>query len=348
MTDKKKDRPFVFVRCLTFNHEAYIEDALNGFVMQQTNFPFVVTIVNDASPDNTKNVIEKFITNLCESSNIIHEQTSYADIIKATPKENPNCLLFILNLYENHFLKKSHRPYYQEYVDKAKYWAECEGDDYWIDPLKLQKQVDFLEANPECTCYAHNSLMLNTKTHEIGLFNDKLLCMHDYTLEQFITRDWFTPTQSLLFRKDAYNTFEDLPSFMHGDYSILLNILLRDGSYLHYENEIMSVYRSGGWASTHYKEQDLYRDFISLLSYYKDKSNHRCDEVFDKQINRQRQGLKQSNMYQRDIRQSRSLHVRIWHYLSRLCARIANVCGRYIYVEKRVCTPELPNIEPLR
>ena len=101
-------------------------------------------IVNDASPDNTKNVIKTFIKKICDSSSIQYEQTSYADIIKATPNNNSNCFLYVLNLYENHFLKKSHRPYYQEYVDKAKYWAECEGDDYWIDPLKLQKQVDFL------------------------------------------------------------------------------------------------------------------------------------------------------------------------------------------------------------
>jgi hypothetical protein len=172
--------------------------------------------------------------------------------------------------------------------------------------------------------------------------------MHDYRLEQFVTRDWFTPTQSLLYRRNAYNAFEDLPSFMHGDYSILLNILLREGSYLHYENEIMSVYRNGGWASTHFKEQDLYYDFISLLSYYKEKSNHRCDEIFDKQIDRQKQGLKQLDIYQKVLRRSRSLHVRIWHHLSLLCARIANLCGHCVYVEKRVYTPELPNLEPLK
>ena len=316
----------VAIHCLVYNHEPYLRDCLEGFVMQQTNFPFVAVIHDDASTDTSAAIIREY-------------ELKYPNIIKP--------------IYENENLYKKNKHLLRQIMNDAidatgaKYVAMCEGDDYWIDSLKLQKQVDFMENHLDCTCYAHNSLRLNTKTHEIELFNDKLLCMHDYTLEQFITRDWFTPTQSLLYRRDAYNTFADIPRFMHGDYSILLNILLREGSYLHYENEIMSVYRNGGWASTHFKEQDLYYDFISLLSYYKEKSNHRCDEIFDQQIDRQKQGLKQLDIYQKALRQSRSLHVRIWHYLSRFCSRIANIYGHYVYVEKRVCAPQNPNIEPL-
>ena len=298
MTDKKKDRPFVCVRCMTFNHEAYIEDALNGFVIQQTTFPFVVAIINDASTDKTKSVINEFVENNCiHNPEIDLRIEEYGTVLDVIVKDNPHCIFHIVHLNENHYRKKSKLPYFAKYENAAKYVAMCEGDDYWTDPLKLQKQVDFMENHLDCTCYAHNSLLLDTKTHEIGLFNDKLLSMHDYTLEQFITRDWFTPTQSLLYRKDAYSTFADIPGFMHGDYSILLNILLKDGAYLHYENEIMSVYRNGGWASTHFKEHDLYHDFMALLSYYKDKSNHRCDEVFNKQIDRQKQGLIQLDIY---------------------------------------------------
>lgn len=317
----------VAIHCLVYNHEPYLRDCLEGFVMQQTNFPFVAVVHDDASTDASAMIIREY-------------EEKYPNIIKPI-YEN-------VNLYKKN--KHRLRQIMNDAIDAtgAKYVAMCEGDDYWIDSLKLQKQVDFMENHLDCTCYAHNSLMLNTKPHEIGLFNDKLLSMHDYTLEQFITRDWFTPTQSLLYRRDAYNTFVDIPGFMHGDYSILLNILLREGSYLHYENEIMSVYRSGGWASTNFQENDLYQDFISLLSFYKDKSNHRCDEIFDKQIDRQKQGLKQLDIYQKVLRRSRSLHVRIWHYLSLLCARIANLSGHCVYVEKRVYTPELPNLEPLK
>ena len=321
-------KPLVAIHCLVYNHAPYLRDCLEGFVMQQTNFPFVAIVHDDASTDASAAIIREY-------------EEKYPDIIKPIYEAE--------NLYQKGgFTAINEVMNTAIEATGAKYIAMCEGDDYWIDPLKLQKQVDFMENHLDCTCYAHNSLMLNTKTHEIELFNDKLLCMHDYTLEQFITRDWFTPTQSLLYRRDAYNTFADIPGFMHGDYSILLNILLREGSYLHYENEIMSVYRNGGWASTHFKEQDLYHDFIALLSYFKEKSNHRCDDIFDQQIDRQKQGLKQLDIYQKVLRRSRSLHVRIWHYLSRLCARVANLRGRYIYVEKRVCTIDLPNIEQLR
>lgn len=320
-------KPLVAIHCLVYNHEPYLRDCFEGFVMQQTNFPFVAIVHDDASTDGSAAIIREY-------------EAKYPHIFKP--------------IYETDNQYSRRDGSLEKVMDDAinntgaKYVAICEGDDYWTDSLKLQKQVDFMESHSECTCYAHNSLMLNSKTHEIGLFNKKQLFMHDYTLEQFIARDWFTPTQSLLFRNDAYKAFEDLPSFMHGDYSILLNILLKEGTYLHYENEIMSVYRNGGWASTNFREQDLYRDFILLLCYYKNKSNHRCDEVFDKQIERQMLGVKQLDIYQRVLKQSRSLHVRIWHYFSRLCAQIANVHGCYIYVEKRICTPNLPNIEQLR
>lgn len=197
-SNQKQDCPLVFVRCLTFNHEAYIEDALNGFVMQQTNFPFVVTIVNDASPDNTKNVIETFIKKICDPLNIQYEQTLYADIIKATPSNNPNCLLFILNLYENHFQKKSHRPYYQKFVDKAKYWAECEGDDYWTDPLKLQKQVDFLEAHPEYSMCFHKVKVFSHNSKDISLYDH--LSEREYSAYEIYDR-WTIPTCSVLYNR---------------------------------------------------------------------------------------------------------------------------------------------------
>lgn len=220
---QKQDNPLVFIRCLTFNHESYIEDALNGFVMQQTNFPFVVTIVNDASPDNTKNVIERFITKTCDSANILYEQTSYANVIKAIPKSNAKCLLFVLNLFENHFQKKSHRPYYQEYVDEAKYWAECEGDDYWIDPLKLQRQVDFMETNLEYgLCYTDYNICnqfgdLTEVSHFIGGGAKPIL-----TFEEHLFRKGYIAPMTWLYRNDLYDAIkENIPKEIT-DYSYVL------------------------------------------------------------------------------------------------------------------------------
>lgn len=113
----------VCVHCPTYNHSLYIEDCLNGFIMQKTTFPFCVVIVDDASTDGNQEIIKQYAE-------------KYPDIIKP------------VLLQENHFSqKKSKRPYYSSYDEQSKYVAMCEGDDYWTDPLKLQKQVDFMEVN---------------------------------------------------------------------------------------------------------------------------------------------------------------------------------------------------------
>ena len=122
--DYKKDI-LVTVVSLAYNHEPYIRQCLEGFVMQKTNFAFEVLIHDDASTDGTADIIREY-------------ELKYPDIIKPIyQKENQYSKgVFI----EKTFLYPN---------AKGKYIAECEGDDYWIDPYKLQKQVDFLEANPD-------------------------------------------------------------------------------------------------------------------------------------------------------------------------------------------------------
>lgn len=207
MTDKKKDRPFVFVRCMTFNHEAYIKDALNGFVMQQTNFPFVVAIVDDASTDDNVKVIERFIKEHCECEADYIKEEIYGRVIKTTVKNNPNCILCAVLLYENHYRKKAKRPYYAQYEDAAKYIAMCEGDDYWTDPLKLQKQVDFMEANPEYVICCHRYKIYNQndgtwdKDYIHQLFDKSSNGFSFSNKENF--ENWATKTLTLLIRQDA-------------------------------------------------------------------------------------------------------------------------------------------------
>lgn len=128
-------KPLVVIRCITYNHEPFIRDALEGFVMQKTSFPFVAVVHDDASTDGTASIIREYAE-------------KYPNIIKPIYET------------ENQYSKRdgSLRRIMNEACDAtgAKYIAFCEGDDYWIDPLKLQKQVDFLEANPEYgMCYTN-------------------------------------------------------------------------------------------------------------------------------------------------------------------------------------------------
>lgn len=122
--------PLVSIRCITYNHEKYIRDALEGFVMQKTNFKFEAIVHDDASTDNTAAIIREYAE-------------KYPDIIKP--------------IFETENQYSKHDGSLTRIVNtacKGKYIAYCEGDDYWTDPNKLQKQVDLMESNPNCTlCY---------------------------------------------------------------------------------------------------------------------------------------------------------------------------------------------------
>lgn len=120
--------PKVNILCITYNHEKFIRKTLDSFVMQKTNFPFEVIIGDDCSTDKNPEIIKEYAE-------------KYPDIIKPVLREK--------NIgAEDNYLDIADRV-------NAEYVAICEGDDYWTDPLKLQKQVDFLESNPECSICFH-------------------------------------------------------------------------------------------------------------------------------------------------------------------------------------------------
>lgn len=124
----------VCIHCLTFNHERYIERALQGFVMQKTTFPFVAVVIDDFSSDKTACIVRGY-------------EKRYPSIIKAVCLEE--------NYYSQ---KKSKGVFFGPYDKDAKYIAICDGDDYWTDPYKLQKQVDYLEVHPDIgLCYTDYS-----------------------------------------------------------------------------------------------------------------------------------------------------------------------------------------------
>ena len=146
---KPEKNYLVMVKCFTYNQEKYIEDALKGFVMQITNFPFVAIVVDDASTDNEPKILWDFVNNELDLNSIQKDETDNYVRVVAPHKTNHNCTFVLLFLKYNHYRKKAKAPYIKEWQESAKYIALCEGDDYWTDPLKLQKQVDFLESHPD-------------------------------------------------------------------------------------------------------------------------------------------------------------------------------------------------------
>ena len=139
-TALKQDYEYMVCVCsITYNHEKYIRECLEGIVMQQTTFPFISIVVDDASTDQTPSIISEYAA-------------KYPDIIHP------------ILLKENHYSqKKPKEPYFIPFQEKAKYVAFCEGDDYWTDPHKLQKQVDALEKHPGCKACVHKVLRVNER-----------------------------------------------------------------------------------------------------------------------------------------------------------------------------------------
>ena len=143
----------VRVNCSTFNHVNYITDTMNGFTMQQTDFPFVCCILDDASTDGEQEVIRKYLEehfDLEDKSVVRNEETNDYTLTFAQHKTNKNCYFAVLYLkYNHHNIKKPKDPYIAEWNDTVKYIALCEGDDYWTHQEKLQMQFDALEAHTD-------------------------------------------------------------------------------------------------------------------------------------------------------------------------------------------------------
>ena len=213
--------PLVSICCLTYNHAPYIRDAIEGFLMQKTNFPVEILIHDDASTDGTADIIREY-------------EAQYPDIIKPIYQT------------ENQYSKGIKiSQVYQFPRAKGKYIALCEGDDYWIDPYKLQKQVDFLEANPECTLCFHASKHVDASNPDIFYIHRPKKIPNNNKCEikdVIIGGGGFITTNSMLFLKDY---IIDKPDWVYkapvGDGPLML-LLASYGSIL-YIDEIMSVYR---------------------------------------------------------------------------------------------------------
>ena len=140
----------VCVWCNTYNQASYIKDTMDGFCMQQTNFPFVCLIMDDASTDGEPEVIKQYLNDHFNTE--WTKETDDYHLTLARHQENKNCYFAVYLLKYNHYsIKKRRLKYYREVTDEIDYVALCEGDDYWTDAHKLQKQADALDANPQAT-----------------------------------------------------------------------------------------------------------------------------------------------------------------------------------------------------
>ena len=220
----KYDKPVLSIFCTTYNHEPYISKAINGFLMQKTDFPFEVLIRDDCSTDKTAKIVKQYAD-------------KYPNIIKPVFEKK--------NTYS-----KGVRPMLQLYkIAKRKYIALCEGDDFWIDEYKLQKQFDFLELRSEYVIVSNNSFYIDQK-EDFKFYNLHSLRGKSF---DFTQRDLmlYNPciTLTVMFRNisEIINNLPDVYSQGLGGDRRLFLLLLSYGKG-RFVNDVVGVYRkhSGG------------------------------------------------------------------------------------------------------
>lgn len=259
----------VSIWCLTYNHLGYIKDAIDGFLSQKTDFKYKVVIYDDASTDGTSDIIREYAER-------------YPDIIETViePRNrfhDSNRLEYMLGLMREKLT--------------GKYIALCEGDDFWIDCQKLQRQVDYMEHNQNCSLCMHNAVWM------------------DYSQKRFIVDNGFDvdgdgrilkpaeiirptkghpSTASFLFKKEVIWKDDFFFKAPIGDYPLQLAALTC--GYIYYSSRVMSVYRwmtSGSYNDKLDKEESLSTYFglgsILFLSKYDKYTDFKYHEfILDK------------------------------------------------------------------
>lgn len=238
-------KPKVVIECITYNHEKYIRDALEGFIMQQTDFPFVAIVHEDASTDGTAEILREYAE-------------KYPDVI------------FPIFEKENQYSKKdgslTRIMHTAIKATGAKYIALCEGDDYWTDPNKLQLQVDFLDSNPDYSMCFHAVEIKNEGVKSIDETFDKIISK-EYSAKEILSK-WIVPTCSAVLKRTVHENRPTHKDFIVGD-NVLWATALTNGKVWGMEN-IMAVYRrnAGSWTSTSKSKSKEREKLLRWINHY--------------------------------------------------------------------------------
>lgn len=218
----------VAIWCITYNQKDFIQDALNGFVMQKTSFPFVVFVHDDKSTDGTTDIILDYAQKYPEI------------IIPVIEKENQwskGGLKHIVNIMNSNYRV-------------GKYIAFCEGDDYWTSPHKLQTQVDFLESHPDYSMCFHSAFK-KYECDTIAWINCENIKDKDYDATDLFV-NWTVPTASVLCRKEAMDFYANIKGAQRiQNYDIFIILSCAMTGKIRGISSQMSVYRIQGEGLTY-------------------------------------------------------------------------------------------------
>ncbi len=276
-SQKQKGRegePLVSISCITFNHGAWLQKCLDSFLEQETSFPFEVLIHDDASTDDTIAIIQEYTA-------------KHPQIFRPMYEEKNQYSQGISNISGVFNFPRA----------RGRYIAMCEGDDYWSDPRKLQKQADYMEAHPGCSlcCHAAGIVSMDgafrTETELRPFRGSRVL-----EPAEIISKKINIPMASLMFRTEYAAT---LPKWYYdcpvGDIPLHLH-LLNCGS-VYYFDEIMSMYRmgrEGSWgqsmdsAEAREKWEKHFSDMKMLYSAFDADTEGRYREAVTESLSRSR------------------------------------------------------------
>lgn len=264
----------VSVWIVTYNHEKYIRETIDNILNQIVDFTFEIIIYDDASTDNTTNIVRDY-------------EKNYPNLIKGLYQTE--------NMYSKGKLEKfrGKLPLMKKYL-RGKYIAVCDGDDFWIDSHKLQLQIDFMNEHPECAMTLHNAFVLdysssdivystmNPYDKEMYLDPEQIIVQYmDYNTEKgkIIFRG-NPPMASTVYRRELLEIDDFFSKVGIGDYTMQLNALTKGKIF--YFDRIMSVYRfrsKGSWSENNYKnlEEKIEHNLrvIDFLQQYNLFTNHK-------------------------------------------------------------------------
>jgi len=219
----KEQKSVVSICVQTYQHSNFIKQCLDGLLMQETDFLFEILLGEDDSTDGTREICIEYAEKFPDKIRLfLHHRENNIEI-NGNPTGRFN---FLYNLYNA----------------CGKYIAFCEGDDYWTDPLKLQKQIDFLENNKDYVLSFHDVNINNTRKNSVNNYRMVGFLNNNNLETEDLLKPWFIPTCSIVFRNsDKFSLPKWFALSANGDIALLL-LLSLEGKFK-YLNEIMGVYR---------------------------------------------------------------------------------------------------------
>lgn len=260
--------PFVSVDVTTYQHKKFISQCLEGILMQRTTFPYEIIVGEDESIDGTREICYEYAKKYPEKIRLFLRDRSTSQYYDD----------------QGHFICRFN-GYWTRLASRGKYIAMCEGDDYWTDPLKLQKQVNFLELHPEVAICHHNmKVMYEDVPGETRLWNGPDQAPISTILD--LAQGNFISTASCMYR-NAVNSFSSIIIAVGevGDYFLHMENA-RTGK-IGYLKDVMGVYRvhqGGVWEK--YDQIYKFEKLVEIYDVMKTKYSQEINEIIKETQNK--------------------------------------------------------------